>query len=242
MLYQFYKNKPSDRIWWVDTYDVPYIPWQDVEAGDVGDKDKFILSLAMGRIIGQLDISFDRKIIHSLWQDYPDRMTEAEVKEFNRENKYWADFFGYGKNRQPDNNRLDYVAIIYHQITNTDDNVTRELRYALDTNGNYIPISPDVNTNTDRQYWPFSGAPGRSYKKGGGYQILVDIDNRFQLLIEDVMYRDHIKNLNRHNHIAELQKVVWLIHHDDLGNWPGVEKTEQYRKYMSDVNKFIGEE
>ena len=89
------------------------------------------------------------------------------------------------------------------------------------------------------QYWPFSDAPGSTYRKVAGYQILVKIDNRFGLLIEDVMYHDHIKKLNRRNHVAELQKVVWLIHHDDLNDWPGVSKTEQYRKYISDVNRFV---
>lgn len=63
---KFYKNKKTDKIWWVDN---------------------------LGEKIGVFEFSFDRIKIYNLFQDYPDKMTAGEVAVFNAENPYWADFF-----------------------------------------------------------------------------------------------------------------------------------------------------
>lgn len=44
-------------------------------------------------IIGELNISFDRKKIYNLFEDYPYNMTEEEIEIFKKEEPYWADFF-----------------------------------------------------------------------------------------------------------------------------------------------------
>lgn len=61
----FYKNKKTDIIWWVDNPDD----------------------------IGIIEFSFDRAKIYNLFRDYPDAMTPEEVKIFDRENPFWAEFF-----------------------------------------------------------------------------------------------------------------------------------------------------
>ena len=61
----FYKNKKTDIIWWVDN---PYD-------------------------IGIFEFSFDLAKIYNLFRDYPDAMTPEEVKIFDRENPFWAEFF-----------------------------------------------------------------------------------------------------------------------------------------------------
>ena len=68
----FYKNNPTDKIWWV-SQDPPV---------------KY----------GVKEFSFDRKKIYNLWEDYPDNMTEEEVKIFDEENPFWAGFLKNRKN------------------------------------------------------------------------------------------------------------------------------------------------
>lgn len=65
MKYEFYKNKASDVIYWVD----------NVEAK------------------GERLFSFDRMKIYNLFADYPHALTSAEKAIFDKENPYWADFF-----------------------------------------------------------------------------------------------------------------------------------------------------
>lgn len=62
---RFYKNNKNDKVWWID-YE---------------------------GIIGRLDVSFDKKKILSLWQEYPKNFTKEEKELFDKENPYWADFF-----------------------------------------------------------------------------------------------------------------------------------------------------
>ena len=38
-------------------------------------------------------LSFDRKKIYNLFEDYPYNMTEEEVEIFDSENPFWRDFF-----------------------------------------------------------------------------------------------------------------------------------------------------
>lgn len=62
---EFYKNKPTDRVWWVDNPD------------DVG-----------ARLF-----SFDKQKIYNLFRDYPHALSAAQLKVFDRENPEWREFF-----------------------------------------------------------------------------------------------------------------------------------------------------
>lgn len=61
---KFYKEHPGDQIWWLT-------PDQ----------------------VGVWEFSFDRKKIYSMYRDYPHAMTPEEVRIFDRENPYWAEYF-----------------------------------------------------------------------------------------------------------------------------------------------------
>ena len=61
----FYKNRPSDKIWWVDNRDT----------------------------VGEWEFSFDKKEVFNMFADYPHKMTAEQKKIFDKENPYWADFF-----------------------------------------------------------------------------------------------------------------------------------------------------
>ena len=63
--YDFYKNEPTDKIWWLDTVDV----------------------------IGEFLFTFDKKKIYNLFRDYPQELSKEEKEIFDKENPYWADFF-----------------------------------------------------------------------------------------------------------------------------------------------------
>ena len=62
---EFYKNEPTDKVWWKDTPDT----------------------------IGEFVFSFDREKEYNLFRDYPDALTAKEKKLFDAENPFWADFF-----------------------------------------------------------------------------------------------------------------------------------------------------
>ncbi len=61
----FQKNKRSEKIWWVDNYDIE----------------------------GEWEFSFDKKTIFNMFADYPHELTKEQVELFDKENPYWADFF-----------------------------------------------------------------------------------------------------------------------------------------------------
>lgn len=61
---KFYKENPSDKIWWLDDGS-----------------------------IGNWQFSFDRKKVYSMFRDYPHAMTPEEVSIFDKENPFWAEFF-----------------------------------------------------------------------------------------------------------------------------------------------------
>ena len=42
---------------------------------------------------GNLDISFGKIHILSLWRDYPHKFTKEQKELFDKENPYWAEFF-----------------------------------------------------------------------------------------------------------------------------------------------------
>ncbi|HEL0795677.1 TPA: hypothetical protein TU245_001820 [Streptococcus equi subsp. zooepidemicus] len=60
----WYKKNADSKVWWIDELDV------------------------RGRHL----FSFDRHKIYNLFADYPHNMTDDEVKIFDNEEKYWADF------------------------------------------------------------------------------------------------------------------------------------------------------
>lgn len=62
---KFYKNNPSDVIWWVENSDT----------------------------VGEWLFSFDKETIFNMFADYPDKLTPEQKEIFDKENPFWADFF-----------------------------------------------------------------------------------------------------------------------------------------------------
>jgi len=63
---KFFKNSPSDHIWWVDNSE---------------------------EVKGEWLFSFDKKEIFNMFSDYPQKLTPEQKEIFDKENPYWADFF-----------------------------------------------------------------------------------------------------------------------------------------------------
>ena len=61
----FYKDSEESKVWWIDKIGV----------------------------IGEFLFSLDKKKIYNLFLDYPNNMTEEEVRIFDSENPFWSDFF-----------------------------------------------------------------------------------------------------------------------------------------------------
>ena len=61
----FYKENPTDQIWWVDNPDAKGV-WL---------------------------FSFDRQTVFNMFEDYPYKLTPEQKAIFDRENPYWAEFF-----------------------------------------------------------------------------------------------------------------------------------------------------
>lgn len=62
---EFFKNNPTDKIWWVD---------------NPSEKGKWLFS-------------FDRKKVFNMFADYPHKLTADQKRVFDAENPYWRDFF-----------------------------------------------------------------------------------------------------------------------------------------------------
>ena len=62
---RFYKNKPSDKIWWMDNPER----------------------------IGEWLFSFDKKKVFNMFSDYPHKLTPEQKQIFDKENPYWKEFF-----------------------------------------------------------------------------------------------------------------------------------------------------
>ena len=62
---RFYKNKPSDKIWWVDNHEK----------------------------IGEWLFTFDKRKIFNMFSDYPHKLTPVQKQLFDKENPYWKEFF-----------------------------------------------------------------------------------------------------------------------------------------------------
>ena len=65
MLSDFYKENPTDRVWWISNIDT----------------------------FGEHLFSFDKKVIFNLFRDYPNNLTKEQKEIFDNENPYWANFF-----------------------------------------------------------------------------------------------------------------------------------------------------
>ena len=65
MDYDFYKNKETDKIYWVYNLDR----------------------------VGERLFTFDKKIIFNLFADYPHKLSKEQKQIFDKENPEWADFF-----------------------------------------------------------------------------------------------------------------------------------------------------
>lgn len=63
---RWYKEEETDKIWWLDNSD---------------------------ETRGVFIFSFDKKKQYNLFQDYPHNMNPEEVKLFDKENPFWAEFF-----------------------------------------------------------------------------------------------------------------------------------------------------
>lgn len=63
---KWYKDEPSNKIWWLDN----------------GDE-----------ITGEWVFSFDKKTRFNMFRDYPKKLTKEQKEIFDKENPFWADFF-----------------------------------------------------------------------------------------------------------------------------------------------------
>ena len=66
MLLDFYKRKPSDKIWWTRDIDIK----------------------------GRMYFSFDKKTLFNIYSDYPGKLTPEQKEIFDKENPYWAELRG----------------------------------------------------------------------------------------------------------------------------------------------------
>ena len=62
---KFYKNNPSDAVWWVN------------------NPEK----------VGEWLFSFDKKTVFNLFSDYPHKLTPEQKAIFDKENPHWKEFF-----------------------------------------------------------------------------------------------------------------------------------------------------
>ena len=62
---KWYKNNPSDKIWWLH------------------NPEK----------VGEWVFSFDRKKTFNMFEDYPHNLSEKQKAVFDKENPYWKEFF-----------------------------------------------------------------------------------------------------------------------------------------------------
>lgn len=81
MEWKFYKNRKSDKVWQVEEYEIVDGEYCKCVSGPY--------------------FSFDKENVFSVFVDYPHNLTKEQVKLFDKENHYWADFM---KDRKSDNN------------------------------------------------------------------------------------------------------------------------------------------
>ena len=62
---KWYKNEPTDKIWWLD------------------NSEK----------VGEWIFSFDKVHVFNMFADYPHKLSSKQKEIFDKENPYWANFF-----------------------------------------------------------------------------------------------------------------------------------------------------
>ena len=65
MEFDFYKENPQDKVYWVDNPESK----------------------------GEHLFSFDKKVVFNLFADYPHNLTPEQKEIFDKENPYWEEFF-----------------------------------------------------------------------------------------------------------------------------------------------------
>lgn len=65
ILSNFYKKHKNDSVWWIS---------------DLTRR-------------GPIYFSFDRKIVFNIYSDYPYKLTKEQIRVFDNENPFWADYF-----------------------------------------------------------------------------------------------------------------------------------------------------
>ena len=63
---KWYKNEPTDKIWWLDNSDEK---------------------------VGEWIFSFDKVHMFNMFADYPHKLSAKQKDIFDKENPYWANFF-----------------------------------------------------------------------------------------------------------------------------------------------------
>ena len=63
---KWYKNEPTDKIWWLD---------------NAAEK------------VGEWIFSFDKVHMFNMFADYPHKLSSKQKEIFDKENPYWANFF-----------------------------------------------------------------------------------------------------------------------------------------------------
>ena len=63
---KWYKNEPTDKIWWLDNSDEK---------------------------AGEWIFSFDKVHTFNMFADYPHKLSPKQKEIFDKENPYWANFF-----------------------------------------------------------------------------------------------------------------------------------------------------
>ena len=63
---KWYKNDPTDKIWWLDNADEK---------------------------VGEWIFSFDKETTFNMFADYPHKLSAEQKAIFDKENPFWADFF-----------------------------------------------------------------------------------------------------------------------------------------------------
>ena len=63
---KWYKNEPTDKIWWLDNTDEK---------------------------VGEWIFSFDKETTFNMFADYPHKLTAEQKEIFDKENPFWKEFF-----------------------------------------------------------------------------------------------------------------------------------------------------
>lgn len=57
------------------------------------DSDKVYWLTKKDESIGEFLFSFDLKKVYNIYTDYPEKLSNEELRVFNKENPFWVDYF-----------------------------------------------------------------------------------------------------------------------------------------------------